>query len=115
MPPLKQANKAAVKDNRTSEEIALQAAMNSHYNLITPMVNAEHVRFTNPLTSKDSHFSTTDPAFFELYYNLSQKGLRKKLDTELKYFADNYNPKWNNVISNIEKYFSEKNLATNEG
>ena len=36
MPPLKKQNKIAVIDKRTPDEIAIQSAVTSSYNILTP-------------------------------------------------------------------------------
>jgi hypothetical protein len=110
MPPLKNAQKkaAAVKDTRSPEEIAIQSAANSNHHIMIPMVNAAYVRLRNPLTGKDHHLSTNEPSFFEMIYELSQKGLKEKLMSDFNYFADNYDPKWRNVIESLNGYFTTK-------
>ncbi len=101
-------SKVQQKDTRTPEQIAIESARNSNYNILIPMIDAAYVRVKNPITGKDPHFSTADSAFFDLYKNLSDIGLQEKLDKELQYFADNYNPAWNDVINNIHEYLQPK-------
>lgn len=112
MPPLKgQQKKAAVKDTRTPEEIAIQSLSNSKNHALIPMYNAEHVRIKNPITGYDHHFSTIDPTFFEMFYELSKKGLEQKLFSDLDYFAEHYDAKWSNVKDSILGYFKAKESA----
>jgi hypothetical protein len=103
MPPVKQ-----LKDTRSPEEIAIQSAMTSHYTILIPGYKAKNVRIKNPLTGKDPLFSVEDPQFFELFYDLAQKGLKEKLMSDFNYFADNYDPKWRNVIESLNGYFTTK-------
>jgi hypothetical protein len=67
MPPLKNQNKVAVKDNRTPDEIAIQSAITSHYNILTPMYKAENIRIKNPLTTLDHLFYVNDPEFYNMF------------------------------------------------
>jgi hypothetical protein len=103
MPPVKQ-----LKDNRSPEEIAIQSAMTSHYTILIPGYKAQHVRIKNPLTGKDPLFSVEDPAFFEMFYELSQKGLKDKMMREIEIFAANVDPYWGAVYSALEGYFKAK-------
>jgi hypothetical protein len=114
MPPLKGSQKkAVVKETRTPEEIAIQSAANSSHHIMIPMLDAAYVRLKNPLTGLDHHFSTNDPAFFNMYYDLAKKGLEAKLMKDLSYFAEHYDAKWNNVIDAVNGYFKSKELLNN--
>ena len=110
MPPLKKQNKIAVTDKRTPDEIAIQSAITSHYNTLVPGYKATHIRIKNPLTGKDPLFSVEDPAFFEMFYELSQKGLKDKLMKEIETFIVSYDPDWQAVYSSLEGYFKAKEL-----
>jgi hypothetical protein len=103
MPPVKQ-----LKDTRSPEEIAIQSAMTSHYTILVPGYKAKNVRIKNPLTGKDPLFSVEDPQFFELFYDLSQKGLKEKMMREIETFAANLDPDWQAVYSALEGYFKAK-------
>jgi hypothetical protein len=107
MPPVKQ-----LKDNRSPEEIAIQSAMTSHYTILIPGYKAQHVRIKNPLTGKDPLFSVEDPAFFEMFYELSQKGLKDKMMREIETFAANVDPYWGAVYSALEGYFKAKETGS---
>lgn len=114
MPPLKQKYKAETKDTRSPEEIAIQSASHSHYHLMIPMYNAEHVTIKNPVTKRDHHFPTNDPRFYEMFYDLSKKGLHEKLMSDLFYFAENYDPSWTKVIESLNGYFKVKDKDVQE-
>jgi len=105
MPPLKQKPKTVAKDTRSSEEIAIQSAINSSYHCMHPMVDAAYVRLKNPVDGRDYHFSTDDPKFLAMLWELSQKGMEQKIMSDLQYFADNYDSKWNTVIQLVNGYF----------
>jgi len=105
MPPLKKQNKIAVKDTRTPDEIAIQSAMTSRYNILTPMYKAQNIRINNPLTAKDHLFSVKDSAFFEMFYKLAELGLKEKLFDELESFIANIDPDWQSVYADIVQYF----------
>lgn len=85
------------EETRTLEELALLSAMNSEYNIMHPMVDANYVRVRNPLTGLDPSFKTNEDSFRELIQELCEKGLTKKLTCEFDEFAQNYDPKWNVV------------------
>lgn len=105
MPPLKKQNKIAVIDKRTPDEIAIQTAITSPYKILTPMYKAQNIRITSPLTKKDHLFSVTDTKFFEMFYELSQLGLKDKLFDELETFIVNIDPDWQAVYSDMVQYF----------
>ena len=104
MPPIKQ----PVKDTRTPQEIAIQSAATSHYTILIPGYKAQNIRIKNPLTGKDPLFSVEDPQFFELFYDLAEKGLKQKMMREIETFAANVDPDWQAVYSALEGYFKAK-------
>jgi hypothetical protein len=106
MPPVKQ-----IKDTRSLDEIAIQSAMTSHYTVLIPGYKAQHIRIKNPLTGKDPLFSVEDPAFFELFYSLAQRGLKDKMMREIETFAATIDPYWGAVYSALEGYFKAKETA----
>jgi hypothetical protein len=108
MPPLKKQNKIAVKDTRTPDEIAVQSAMTSHYNILTPMYKAQNIRIKNPLTTRDHLFGVNDPEFYNMFYELSQLGLKDKMMLEIETFTANIDPDWQAVYSSLEGYFKAK-------
>lgn len=105
MPPLKKQNKIVVIDKRTPDEIAIQSAITSTYKILTPMYKAQNIRITSPLTKKDHLFSVKDTKFFEMFYELSQLGLKDKLFDELETFIVNIDPDWQAVYSDMVQYF----------
>jgi hypothetical protein len=107
MPPVK-----PIKDTRSPEEIAIQSAMTSHYTVLIPGYKAQHIRIKNPLTGKDPLFSVEDPAFFDMFYDLAQKGLKDKMMREIETFAANIDPYWGAVYSALEGYFKAKETAS---
>ena len=114
MPPHGQKQKR-VEDKRSAEEIAIESAKNSSYNILTPMFNAQHLRVRNPITSLDKLYDVNKPNFFEDFYELSQKGLEERLFAELNTFAKDIDPNWSNVIQSLNGYFKVKNSdAANE-
>lgn len=112
MPPHGKKQKRA-EDKRSVEEIALEAAKNSHYNLFTPLFNAENIRFHDPVTLKDVTFRVTDENFYQLFYDYSQKGLKEKFFSELESFVA-YDSKWQSVIDSLNGFFKIKETDTNE-
>lgn len=100
--------KQQAKDTRTPEEIAIQSAMNSHYNMMMPMLNAEHVRIHHPITALDYHFSTNDQKFYSMMSDLYSKGLDKKLQSEFDYFAT-LDSKWSTIKNQVDNYINSLN------
>ena len=92
MPPPSRKKKR--EETRSNEEIALTSAINSEYNIMHPMINAEYVRVHNPLTGLDPSFKTNADSFRELIQVLCEKGLDKKLEREFNEFAEKYDNKW---------------------
>lgn len=85
------------EETKTLEEQALLSAMNSEYNLMHPMINADYVRVRDPLTGLDPSFKTDSESFRELIQELCQKGLTKKLNREFDEFTQKHNSKWAEV------------------
>ncbi len=98
------------EETRTNEELALLSAINSDYNLMYPMVDAEHVRLRNPLTGKDPLFKTNSDSFREMIVQLCDKGLDKKLSKEFDLFAEKYDSKW----AQIKKFAMPNNFTSIE-
>lgn len=86
-------------DKRTPEEIAFQSAANSNYNTCIPMLDAEYIRITHPLTKLDYHVKTDSQAFYDIFAELSSKGLKDKLVSELTSFSELYDAKWSTVLA----------------
>jgi len=85
------------EETRTLEELALLSAMNSEYNIMQPMVDANYVRVRNPLTGLDPLFQTDSNLFRNLILELCGKGLDKKLSKEFDEFSVNYDSKWSSI------------------
>lgn len=108
MPPLKQKNKVAVKETRTPEEIALQSASTSNYPLMIPLWKAEHTYVRHPLLGKDIHLSTSSTEFYEMIYDLCEKGLKDKIFKDIEYFINNYDDNWIRVRDALIGYIKAK-------
>ena len=85
------------EETRTLEELAVLSAMNSEYNIMHPMVDAEYVRVRNPLTGLDPSFKTNSESFRNLILELCGKGLDKKLSKEFDEFSVNHDSKWSSI------------------
>jgi hypothetical protein len=95
----------AAKETRSPEEVAFQAAANSQYNVMTPMLDAKYVRIHHPLTGLDSHFATNDPKFFEMLKDFYSKGLEQKIQKEFSYFVT-IDTKWFDVAKEFSSYLT---------
>ena len=95
--------KIAIVDKRSPEEIAIQSAMNSNYNIITPLFNGDYAYINNPLTQKTVHLRTNSEAFFEMFMELCEKGLTQKLRGEVSSFSRDYDDKWAQVLLDIDE------------
>jgi len=109
MPPFNKKQKR-VEDKRSPEEITIDSARTSSYNLCTPMYKAEHIRLRNPITGLDRLYSVNDPAFYEAFYQLSQLGLKDKLMLEIETFTANIDPDWQSVYAALQGYFKAKEI-----
>lgn len=107
MPPFGNKQKRA-EDKRSAEEIAIDSARTSTYNLCTPMYKAEHIRLRNPITGLDKLYSVTDTAFYQAFYELSQLGLKDKLMLEIETFAKSIDPDWQSVYVALKIYLKSK-------
>ena len=108
MPPLKKKNVNKFKDERTPQEIAVHSALTSHYNIFTPMYKAHYIRIKNPTTTKDYLFKVDEPAFFEMFYELSKLGLKDKMMQEIETFTATIDPDWQDVYASLEEYIKIK-------
>lgn len=98
-PPKKKKN---TEEQKTTEESAFLSEKNSEYNTLIPMLDAEYVKVRHPFLKKDFHVKTNSNEFVEIYKEFSQKGLGEKLENELIYFSENYDPKWAEVLANVK-------------
>ena len=95
------AKKKQQREEKTDEQSAFVAASNSQYNTLTPMRDAEYVRFHHPHKGISIHCSTRSEKFYELFAEFSEKGLGEKMISELNHFADAIDPKWNAVRDEV--------------
>ena len=102
--------KKVEKDTRTPEQIALQAAMNSRYNIMTPMKDAAYVRIHHPITTLDYHFSTNDEKFYSMMADLYSKDLKNKLESEFDYFQT-LDSKWSTIKNAVNNYINSLNAG----
>ena len=100
--------KAVLVDKRSSEEIAIQSAMNSNYNVLIPLRDAKHAYVKNPITQKTAHFSTQSEEFFEMIIELCEKGLTDKLREEVISFSNEIDSKWSNVLEKVDERLAVK-------
>jgi hypothetical protein len=107
MPPHGQKQKRA-EDKRSSDEIAIESAKNSIYNVCTPMYKAEHIRMRNPITALDKVYSVKDPVFFEAFYELANMGLEDKLMSEIQSFITDIDSNWQPVYDTLLGYIKAK-------
>jgi hypothetical protein len=100
-PPQK---KKQVREEKTTEQTLIQAAIHSQYNTCTPMVGAAYIRIKHPVTRLDIHCSTNSNKFFELFKELCDKGMADRLFTELTSFGSDIDEKWFEVLGNARAY-----------
>lgn len=98
------------EETRSFEELSLLTAMNSEYNIMHPMVDANYIRVRNPLTGRDPLFKTNSDSFREMIVELCDKGLDKKLSKEFDLFAEKYDSKW----AQIKKFAMPNNFTSIE-
>ncbi len=110
MPPLKAKYKQEVKETRTPSQIAIHSAMTSSLSILIPGYSAQYIRVKNPITGLDPNFSVKDIEFFELFYELSQLGLKDKLMKEIEFFTATIDPGWQAVYSDLNSYFTQKEI-----
>jgi len=95
--------KVVIVDKRSPEEIAIQSAMHSNYNIIIPLFNGDYVYINNPLTQKTVHLGTSSETFFEMFLGLCEKGLTEKLRGEVSSFSKESDDKWAQVLLDIDE------------
>jgi len=90
--------KKQAHEQKNDEQSAFQSASNSQYSTMVPMIDAAYVRFHHPHKMTDIHCATDSPLFLATFKEFCEKGLRKKMVSELEYFAENYDEKWRQVL-----------------
>lgn len=94
--------KKTTEEQKTTEESAFLAEKNSSYNTLIPMHNAEYVKVRHPFLQIDLHLKTNSQEFVNIFSEFSKKGLEQKLEKELIYFSENFDPKWALVLENVK-------------
>lgn len=89
---------------KNDEQTAFSFASNSEYKVMTPMLDAEFVRFHHPFKAIDIHCSTKSTLFADTFKEFCEKGLEKKLVNELREFAEKYDPKWEAVLTRAAEH-----------
>jgi len=112
MPPLKK-NKV-VKEEKTTLEQKVQAAINSSSYCMIPHLYADYVTVRNPITGKDHHLKTDSEVFLEMVWDLTQRGMKEKILKDLTAFSDLYDPKWTKIIDLVNGYIKGKETANVE-
>jgi len=108
MPPLKQKTKNLRQETRSPEEVAIQSASTSSHHIMIPLWRAEHTYVRHPILNKDIHLSTSSSQFYELIYELCQKGLKDKIFKDIEYFINNYDANWIRVRDALTGYIKAK-------
>lgn len=111
-PPQK---KKQVREEKTTEQTMISAAINSQYNTCTPMWNAEHIRICDPITRLDKTFGVDKPEFFEYFAKLCDRGMGDRLFKELTWFKTEIDPAWDRVYNNLVEYMNKREVAANAG
>ena len=101
--PLKQQKKVEQKKDAKSElELTIQAAINSPYSLLIPVVDQSYIHIKNPVTKKLIKLKVDSQEYFELLDTLIGFGLMPKLEKDFEW-VEQYGPKytesWNNYKS----------------
>lgn len=99
------------EETKSMEELALLSAINSEYNIMHPMVDANYVRVRNPLTGRDPSFKTNSESFRNLILELCDKGLDKKLSKEFDEFSVNHDSKWSSIKEFVMRPAAEDVVA----
>jgi hypothetical protein len=100
--------KQVVKDTRTPEEIAIQAAANSHYNICTPLYEVQNVRITDPVTRLDHIYRVGSEQLANRLAELVELGLGMKLDAEFAQFETEIDHRWGSVKQQVIDLMSDQ-------
>lgn len=86
------------REEKNDEQSAFSSAANSDYNTITPMVDAAFARFHHPFQGISIHCATNSDKFMDTFAEFCEKGLAKKMVSELSEYAVRYDARWNDVL-----------------
>lgn len=102
--------KKQVREEKNDEQSAFDSALNSEYKTITPMVDAAFARFHHPFKGISIHCSTDSDKFMDTFAEFCQKGLAKKMVSELSAYAVAYDSRWSEILDRAAKH-SNINIA----
>jgi hypothetical protein len=92
--PLKQQKKTEQKkDSKTELELTVQAAINSSYSLLIPVVDQSIIHIKNPVTKNLVKVKVDSQEYFELLDSLVSFGLMPKLEKDFQWI-EQYGPKY---------------------
>jgi len=108
--------KKQAREEKNDEQTSFASALNSEYNTITPMMDAAFARFHHPFKGISIHCATDSKKFLDTFSEFCEKGLAKKLVSELSAYAVAYDSRWSEVLNraakhaniNIADYLEEK-------
>jgi len=97
--PLKQQKKSEQKkDSKTELELTIQAAINSNYSLIMPVIDQTVIHIKNPVTKLLVKLKVDSQEYFEFLDTMIAMGLEQKLDKDFAWtqqFGSEYIISWN--------------------
>jgi len=100
------------KTARTEAPIAAMA-MTSPYNIMIPLMFAEHVWVVHPATRVTHHLATKSDKFFDVMKELYDLGVGPRLEREFTEFLA-YDPKWADVLLTVQKHINGETIEETE-
>lgn len=96
--------KKQAREEKNDEQSAFDSALNSEYKTITPMVDAAFARFHHPFKGISIHCATDSQKFLDTFAEFCEKGLTKKMVSELYEYSVAYDSRWTEVLDRASKH-----------
>lgn len=97
------ARKPSGKTENREESVVL-ATINSPYNTLIPMLDAQYVRLRHPISRKSLHLATGSEEFLATMKELFDMGIGSRIVRELSEFAERYDAAWGDVLANVKTH-----------
>jgi len=100
-------------DNRPAVNV-VHATLNSPYNTIIPLFNAENVWVKHPGSRLCIHVAVNSERFYALMKEMIEFGIGERLRREFTEFSETIDPRWGVVFEQLEKQLAEEGITIPE-
>lgn len=100
-------------DNRPAVNL-VNATLNSPYNTLIPLADAEHIWVKHPGSRLCVHVAVNSERFITLMKELTEFGIGERLRREFTEFSETIDPRWGVVFAELEKRLAEDGVVIPE-